>query len=868
LSAARTPFLIFLYTCLIGNFSYAQRNSADSVTLAVAPEYNQVGKLRRVLFGENYRGLWATPVKIRVFDIEQEKGGLKIVKLGGGMQTRSLRLEDNNGRQYVLRTLQKYPDRALPVNLKKTIAKDILQDQVSTSNPFAALTVPPLAQALQIPHMNPEVVYVTDSEGLGEYRKDFANQVFLFEERMPDDSEKSVNSEKLIQALQKDNDVVVDQKLVLRARLLDMLLGDWDRHEDQWRWDKSKSKKLNVYTPIPRDRDQVYYKTSGIFPWIVAHQWLKSKFQPFKSEIRDINGWNFNARYFDRTFLNALDQKDWEEQIEYVKTQLTDSVIIDAMKQMPPEIYQISGKELAQTFRERKNKLQEQALSYYRFISIYVEIPASDKHEKFSLNYLADGKIELTINKTKKDGDLEQIIYHRTFDPRVTKEIRLYGFSGNNVFQVDGKSKSNIKVRLIGGENNDSFKVNPDFTNRNKLFIYDRKDGNNNLPQKNLATLKLANDTIVNSYNRKSFVYDRFEIVVLPEYNNDNGVSLNFGFRDTKQGFRKEPYAFKHELIANYSVPRKSFSIHYEADWKKLVGNYDLNIKASSQGPNNVGNFFGIGNDSKFIAYLPDEDGEFDNDQDDKIPFFRNRYDLVDADISLQRNIGNLELSAGITNQFYNSSITNNGNKFLGLYDTAFPDENVFGTKWYTGLKVSAIYDTRNNKLVPTKGIYWETSLRGLQQLNEDHQTSGLFHTNLSAYFNPDGHGDLVIANRSGYGKSFGDPAFFQRVRLGGSINLRGFYRGRFTGDAMAFNNCELRLKVLDFNSYLFPGKVGLIGFHDIGRIWSKGIASNTWHTGYGGGLFFSPADLIMLQAVVGTSKESTMTYIGMGFRF
>lgn len=868
MSSIRTPLFIFSLACLLGNFSYAQSNVKDSITIAVAPQYNKVGKVHRFLFGENYRQTWATPVKIRVFNIQQEKGGLKIVKLGGGMQTRSLRLEDNNGRQYVLRTLQKYPERALPANLKQTIAKDILQDQVSTSNPFAALTVPPLAQALQIPHMNPEVVYVADSEGLGEYRKDFANQVFLFEERIPDDSEKSVNTEKLIQTLKKDNDIFVDQKLVLRARLLDILLGDWDRHEDQWRWDKTKSKKLNVYIPIPRDRDQVYYKTSGVFPWIVSHQWLKSKFQPFKNEIRDINGWSFNARHFDRTFLNSLDQKDWEEQIEYVQQHLTDSVIIGAMKQMPPEIYEISGKELVNTLIERRNSLKNQALAYFKFISIYVEVPASDKHEKFSLNYLPDGKIELTINKTKKDGALEQVIYQRTFDPTVTKEIRLYGFDGNNTFQVEGDSKSKIKVRLIGGENDDTFKIDQNFANKNKLFIYDRKDGKNNLPQKNLATLKLANDTLVNNYNRKSFVYDRFEIIVLPEYNNDNGISLNFGFRDTKQGFRKEPYAFKHELIANYSIPRKSFSIHYEADWKKLIGNYDLNIKASSQGPNNVGNFFGIGNNSQFIAYLPDEDGEFDDDQDDKIQFFRNRYDLVDADISLQRNIGNLELSAGITNQFYNSSITNNGNKFLGFYDATFPEENVFGTKWYTGLKVSANYDTRNNKLAPTKGVYWQTSLRGLQQLNEQNQRSGLFNTDLSAYFNPDGHGSFVIANRSGYGRSFGDPAFFQRVRLGGSINLRGFYRGRFTGDAMAFNNLELRLKVLDFNSYLFPGKVGLIGFHDIGRVWSKGVSSNTWHNGYGGGIFFSPADLIMLQAVVGTSKESTMTYIGMGFRF
>ncbi len=857
-----------VFGCLLfSNLANAQ-HKADSIQVAVAPNYNNVGKFHRFLFGENYRKTWAAPVKIRVFNIQQEKGGLKIVKLGGGMQTRSLRLEDNAGRQYVLRTLQKYPERALPANLKETIAKDILQDQVTTANPFAALTVPPLANALNIPHMNPEAVYVADDPGLGEYRKDFANQVFLFEERIPDESEKSVNTDKLIKNLQKDNDELIDQKIVLRARLLDMLLGDWDRHEDQWRWDKTKTGKQVLYTPIPRDRDQVYYQTSGIFPWIVSHQWLKSKFQPYKDEIRDINGWNFNARYFDRSFLNALSQQDWEEQIAYVQQHLPDSLVYRAMKRMPPSVYEISGKQLAETFIQRRNRLAKQAIDYYQFISIYVDIPASDKHEKLVLDYRENGEIAVTIYKTKKEGNVEGIIYQRTFVPQVTKEIRLYGYGGNNAFEVKGQQKSNIKVRLIGGQDSDSYQIDNDFANANKLLIYDDKGSKNNLPNKKLATLRLSNDTAVYNYNRKSFAYDRFEIVVLPEYNNDNGVSVNFGFRDTKHGFRKEPYAFKHELIANYSIPRKSFSIGYEADWKKLIGNYDLNIKASSQGPNNVGNFFGVGNNSQFMAYLPDDDGEFDNDQDDKIPFFRNRYDLVDADVSLKRRFGNFELSAGISNQFYNSAYSNNANKFLGLYQSTFPGENVFGTKWYTGLKFMAVYDTRNNPLMPTKGLYWQATLRGLQQLNENHLRSGTFHTDFTAYLNPDGHGSFVMANRSGVAASAGDPAFFQMVKLGGSVNLRGFYRGRFTGTSLAFNNLELRLKVLDFNSYLFPGKLGLIGFHDIGRVWSKGVQSNTWHNGYGGGIFFSPADLLLLQAVVGTSKESTMTYVGMGFRF
>jgi hypothetical protein len=275
---------------------------ADSITIAIAPEYNEVSAFHRKFLGENYRKLWATPVRMRILNISKERGGLQIVQLGGGNQTKSIRFKDPQGKEWVLRTIQKYPDRALPERLKATIAKDIIQDQVSTGHPFGALVVPPLAEALGIAHSNPEVVYVADDPGLKEYRKDFANATYLFEERVPLEYEDSESTTKM----QEDNDHVTDQKLTLRARLLDFVLGDWDRHEDNWRWFAEKSKGVTHYKAIPRDRDKVFYKTSGVFPWILSHQWLKSNLQPYSAEIRDVKTWNYNARFFDRYFLTGL----------------------------------------------------------------------------------------------------------------------------------------------------------------------------------------------------------------------------------------------------------------------------------------------------------------------------------------------------------------------------------------------------------------------------------------------------------------------------------------------------------------------------------------------------------------------------------
>ncbi|MCO5946014.1 BamA/TamA family outer membrane protein [Mucilaginibacter flavidus] len=853
----KKSFTLILSLLFVFTLSHAQQVKHDSIRIAVEPEYNVASKTHRFLFGENYRALWAAPVKLPIFRLEDEKGGLKILQKGGGLQTMSLRLQDSSGQQWVLRTIQKYPERGLSPRLRATVAKDILQDQVSAAHPFAALTVPPLAQALGIPHSNPKIVYVQDDPALGKYSKDFANKVFLFEEREPLDAEKTDNTEKVQRKLKEDNDNHVDEKTVLRARLLDMLLGDWDRHEDQWRWEKIEEKKGNLYQPVPRDRDQVYYRTSGVFPWIVSHQWLKAKFQGYSDEIRDIDGWNFNARYFDRYFLNQLSEDDWREQITYVQKTLTDSLITAAVKQMPDTIFKLSGPAIITKMKARRDKLMQQALEYYRFISIYVEVPASDKNDNFSINEQKDGDVEVTVKKIKKGGDADKITFHRIFKPDVTKEVRLYGFGGSDVFSVTGDTPSPIKVRMLGGNGVDSFYVDKKLNNRGNLYVYDRSDSTNVLPSSADARLRTSKDTGVNNYDKKSFRYDRFEPIILANYNTDIGILLIGGFSYEKHGFRGEPYSFRQEFLTNYSLSRKSLLFTYVADFKNAIGNNDIRINALSRGPNNVSNFFGIGNGTPFV-----------NQGSKEITYYRNRYDLVTADVGLYHTYGNWRLNAGVGGQFYNSQAGNNTTRFLKDYDAAHPNENVFSTKWSVGVVAGAVYDTRNKGTLTTKGVYWNTTLTSMKAVNGSHNAYSQLQSEFSFYLNPDRDSVLIIANRTGGGTYFGNADYFQQIKLGGPQTLRGYHTWRFTGRTAVYNNLELRLKVLDFTSYLLPGSVGILGFNDIGRVWSATDSSNAWHDGYGGGIYVIPAQLVLIQAAVGFSKEGSLPYISVGFRF
>lgn len=835
--------------------SFAQSN--DSITVAIAPGYDSVSGFHRFLFGEGYRKLWAAPVKMKVFYLSREKGGLTITEQGGGLQTKSLRLKDASGKEWVLRSVQKYPERGLPKKLKATIAKDILQDQVITSHPYAALTVPPLAKALGILHTNPQIVYVPDDPALGKYRADFANSVLLFEEREPAGAPDTDNTEKAQKKVEEDHDVRFDQKLVLRARLLDLLVGDWDRHEDQWRWAENDNKNQTVYTPFPRDRDKVYYTTSGIFPGVLSSQFGKANLQPFGKKIKKIGSYNFNNRYFDRYFLNNLSEEDWKEQIAYVQNKLTDDLIKNAIRQLPDTIYKLSGEKIISTLIARKNHLPEDAMRYYRFLARNIDIPASDEREWFELSSGEQGNIKVTVYKINDDGSKGTSIYDRNFSPGLTEEIRLFGLGGNDVYSINGKGRSSIRLHMIGGDGVDSFYIDPGFHNRRKFYIYDRSDEQNSLPSKKLARLRTSTDTAVNYFDRKNFKYDKVGPVLSAQYDLDLGFMMRAGVVYERQGFRREPYAKRHALFMNYAPARKSFLISYNADLTKLFGQNDLSVNLVSRGPHNVSSFFGVGNESVF----ENKDGQ-------SILYYRNRYDHFTGDVKLRRALGkNVRVNAGVGMQFYTSLQKNNFNKFLATYHALQPGEDVFSKQFFTGFVAGAEVNSPNASLLPSKGFYWNMKLTAMQQLNGSQRSYGQVQSEAIFYL-PLLTDAVVLANRLGGGTSVGSPAFYQQFQLGGYNNLRGYYVNRFTGKSVFYHNIELRAKLFDFISYLFPGSVGVIGFNDLGRVWTPGESSKKWHHGYGGGIFVVPADLILIQAAVAKSAEGTQPYVSIGFSF
>lgn len=858
----RRYLYIFIFFFLV-SFSYGQEKM-DSVVSRIAPEYDKVGPLHRFFLGDSYRVLYNTPVKMPVIDLSTEYGGLKIIKLGGGMQTQSLRLADAEGREWVLRSIQKYPERSLPPSLRNTFAKDIVQDQISIAHPFGALTVPPFNQALAIPHVAPRLVFVGDDPVFGEFREVFKDRAYLLEPRMPYAGIESDNTAKVIRKTLKDNDDDLDQQTTLRARLLDFVLGDWDRHEDNWRWNPVKDAGETMYEPIPRDRDKVYYKTSGVLPILLSYQWLKANLQPYGPSIRNVAQWNFNARHFDRYFLNDLALEDWQKETRKFQELLTDTLIQQAMLQMPDTIVKLSAADLVRNIKIRRDSLQATVHTYYLSLAREVDIPLSAKREFISVDYHQDGTITVLVNNKKKDGTVGRKLYKRRFYPHETREIRIYGIAGEDEYYLTGEGTSKIKVRLIGGDEYDTYKAATEFTTKNKLYVYDQKNpARNDFALSKGVKYRLSNDSTVNAYNYNQFAYDRKGVVLDFNYGVDRGLILGLGYLIENQGFRKTPYAYSHRFMAHYLTGRQSFMFNYEGIYKQIWAKNDLLIQVSSLGPRNQSNFFGFGNETKFLK----EDDEIE-DQEYGIQYYRNRYDQASANIYLQKQLNqSLSYYYGSSTDFYTSNEKRNEAHFNYDFKQANPDEFVFGTTYFTGLTVGLRYDTRNRKDLPQAGVFinselgWRHELagQGNQYLKTTNSISGY-----KTFF-----GDRVtLADRIGVDAVWGETYFFQDVQLGGEHSLRGFNSRRFTGKTGLYNNFDVRFKLFESFSYVLPGSVGLIGFYDIGRVWMTKEKSAVWHNSTGGGIYLAPADLFVIQGVVGVSKEAVLPYIRIGLSF
>jgi hypothetical protein len=823
----------------------------DSIVISANARYDSGGKFHRILFGENYRREWAAKTKVPVIRLSKIEGGLMPLQRGGGHQSLSLRLKDNTGKEWVLRSVDKNPEVLLPEELRQTFAKDILQDNMSAQHPYSALVVPPIAEAAGVPHTNPVIGWVAPDPNLGIYEKLFANTLCLLEEREP--LGKSDNTIKMMRQLDKDNDNRIDSALYLRAKILDLILGDWDRHFDQWRWYDRQRGTGKDYVAVPRDRDQVFYINQGLFANTASRPWLLPYLEGFKGRIRNVNTFMYNGRQLSSRFLNQFSYNEWMNISKKTIDSMTDSVFEAALQRLPASAKAIRYDKLLLDLKSRRNHMQKAMSDYYLFLSKIVDIKTSDKNELIKIEGIGHDSLAVNIYKISKKDKIQDLLYSRIFLTAQTKEIRFFTGKGNDSIVVDNPG-ANIRMRIVGNEGD---KMYNGIASAKKISIYDRRKDVRFAGNAALFLKHLSDDSANLAYI-PSDLYNVTAPLIAAGYNRDDGLMLGAGIKHIHRGFRKLPYGNMQQLSFTHAFATNSFQIKYTGDWVQVIGKTDLLVNAVIKAPNNTQNFFGLGNETSFIR------------KNDNIRYYRTRFNIYQADGLLRWKRQNITFYAGPSLQLYHFDKDDNAGRFithpelLGTYDSATVNKD----KTFAGAIINFVVDKRDNKLLPTAGGYFNLRIQGYAGLNPYARSFAQFIPELSLYKALDRQSAIVIANRIGGGITTGNAAFYQMLFLGGHENLLGYRQYRFAGQHILYNNFEARIRIANIASYILPGQLGLVGFYDIGRVWSDNYKSQLWHQGYGGGVYFAPAHMLVVQVVMGASKEGWYPNLTLAMRY
>ncbi|MBQ0116440.1 MAG: metallophosphoesterase [Flavobacterium sp.] len=847
-------------------FNFKRQYQATTGATVYPKEWTDKGKVYRFLWGEHYRKYYATSIQAPNLFMQKDFGGLKPLISGGGTQTMSLRLENGEGKEYSMRGIKKsapkfvqkalFKEQAIEEDVKGTYAETFIYDFYTTSHPFTPFILDEFTSKLGILHTNPKLYYVPRQPALGNYNLEFGNELYMVEER-PSKSQTAVKSfgnpqdiistPDLMDNLKKDEKYQVDQKAYLKARLFDMLVGDWDRHGDQWRWSEFAKGDSITYQPIPRDRDQAFAKIDGAVLSLLKKIPPMRHMQSYKKKFAHPRWINKTAFPMDVKFLHRLSASDWEAQAREIKEIITDEVIDQAFLKLPKEVQDQTTEEVKDIMRYRRDHLQEYALKYYDRLQKTVVIAGTDKKDKFLMERLHDGNVSLSFYRIKKDS--LELQFNRVYDAKITKEIWVYGLDDDDVFEVTGSKNTAIKLRMIGGLNKDTYTI----ANRKNVRIYDHESKKSNLDGGGTSNV-FFND----KYDLNLYDYEKSPInilTVLPQlgYNPDDGLKLGLSANLKINNFNLNPFSQQHTLTGTYSFRTHGADFAYKGIFPNAGNNWRFQVDARFTSPNFAQNYFGFGNETV-------------NNLKDRSNYYRVRMQTIQVQPSYK-----LHTYGGVVVGFALDA------KSLKVSDT--PDrfitqdvniqERLFDEQQFLTPKFTFEFENYNLPAHPTLGFGFK--FESGWTLNLDDTKRNFAYLNSSVNFNHpiDRREKLVFATMSKYKKIFNQNYdFFQGATLGGDQDLRGFRRERFVGDQSFLQSSDIRWNIGTIKRSIAPMQYGALVGYDLGRVWYKGEQSDKWYSSYGVGIWLSAMDTITGHVGYFSSQDGGRITGGFGFAF
>ncbi len=844
------------------------------VDTVIPGKYNQ-GMLHKMVFGAHYRELWNTPIEVPVLNLATYRGGLTPVKRGGSRQTIGLRFKAGNGLEYNFRSVDKEPANALPPSLKKSPVEKVFQDQMSAQYPAATLIASSILDAAGVLHPHPAIFVMPDDERLGEFRKDFAGLLGTIEEHRPKfpGARDIVETQELFDSLARDPHQRVDAREYLRARLVDILVGDWDRHADQWQWTSFPEAGDIRWLAVPEDRDWAFSRMDGPIASMVRQYYPQTI--GFEKNYPSMLDLTWTAKDLDRRLLSGLDRPAWDSVVSDVQRRVTDAAIAKAVNNQPAAFQRIAGKEMREALVNRRNDLDEAAAEFYDLLAQIVDIHATDATEVVDVKYEAKGAVRISIRT--RGRDMPRTTFLRTFDPALTKEIRVYLHGGDDIALMRG-TRSDILVRIIGGERDrlvDSThsghslypdrienKVEPEAPAKKesepKKVSEKKEEPKTEKVKEELADRGPSVPEVMQAEHFGPMERGEATLETQPvdwghrwvqspwaAYHPGQGVLVGWEINRFGYGFRANPYRTRARLKAGWAFgamgPRIELSWEDRQFLQPMDGKFDLGARIDIRVSKvEVIKFYGWGNES--TRTNPGNVGRALQDMIRFAPAFFYAGDRWQITAGPNLALTNPQQEPG-TPLATVRPLGTDRMVLLGFDAT---------TTWNVGMPMGAgtgarlRFDGRIGRSINNSSASFARG--GLE---------GAAYMSLPLPRNP------VFAVRAGGQRALGRYPFQEGAILGGQSTLRGYDKQRFVGDASLYAGSEIRVPVTEYKG----NDVGVLALADVGRVFLDGEVSSTWHHALGGGIWAGAPGLIMLNLTLARSERWVVqVYTGFGF--
>jgi hypothetical protein len=842
-------------------------------TVVISKQYT-AGGFHCWLWGKDYRTLWAAPIQIQVLDLHNQAGGLKPVRRVGGNETKGLAMKGADGRDYTFRSIDKDPTGLLPEDLKDTWVKNIIQDSIAANHPASFFVVDELLEAAGILRTAQTLVVMPDDPLLGEFQKDFAGAIGQFFEFPQAKTTTNPGFEDASEILRYTDfykglnagGIQVNAKALLKARLVDILIGDWDRHVDQWRWAKFPGKE--AWEPVPEDRDQAFSRYEGVVLDLVRQQ--VPRLQNYSAKYPSMFGLTLSGWEQDRQILAGLDRATWKAVATELQSQITDEVIQRAVHRMPAEYYKIDGARLAHDLTGRRDRLQEGADAFYRHISDKVKVYLTDQPEYVEAKWIGDGNLLLQVWRDGPDGKpAGDPVYKRTLYHKETQEVQVYLRGGDDKVVTLGKP-GGVTLRVIGFPGHDVV----DDTKGGGTHFYDPSGGDMQKgPGSSFDTKTYTPPATSDSASASPPRDWGRDYIVVPwlSYSVDLGVFAGVSVDTQGHAFRKDPFGNRQVLRAGWAFGESTARADYLAKFNFENSPWYVGWYALASGIE-TSRFFGLGNETS--------DGG-----DPKSDFYKAKSAVYSFTPAVGRSWGKIFTAAIGPTIKYGQSTHKDDNTLIN-------EEQPFGYGNFGELGATAVLnlDARKSASKDPGGVQLRSigyPIGGVQVLARGQvfpkawdvpDTFGSVNGSVATYLTPGSDKAPTLALRVGGEKVFGNYPYFEAAYLGGGSSgvnaefwegtVRGLPRHRYAGDGMVYGNADLRIYISHFHIFL-PGTWGILGFGDSGRVYYAGEDSNKWHYGYGGGLWFAFLDRSnTLSFTYARSEGANTFYFRAGFAF